>query len=71
MNKVTIICIHLNGSSKDRRKQFRRLVRLNPGCIVTKESDKTFRKKIGTEWVNVEDANSLRTKVFIKGEIQK
>jgi hypothetical protein len=60
-------CVHLNGSAKDRRKQFRRLVRLNPDCVVTKESDKTFRKKINDQWVTVEDANSLRTKVFIKG----
>lgn len=62
-----IACVHLNGSAKDRRKQFRRLVRLNPDCVVTKESDKTFRKKINDQWVTVEDANSLRTKVFIKG----
>jgi|WetSurMetagenome_2_1015567.scaffolds.fasta_scaffold28182_5 hypothetical protein len=63
-------CIHLQGNAKDRRKQFRRLVRLNPQSIVTKESDKTYRKKIGNEWITVEDANSLRTKVFIK-EVDK
>jgi hypothetical protein len=62
-----IACVHLNGNAKDRRKQFRRIVRLNPDCIVTKESDKTFRKKINDQWVTVEDANSLRTKIFIKG----
>lgn len=59
--------INLNGNSKNRRKQFRRLVRLYPDCVVTKESNETFRKKIGGQWVTVEEANSLRTKVYIKG----
>jgi hypothetical protein len=61
-----IVRTSLKGSAKDRRKQFRRLVRLNPDCVVTKESDKTFRKKIDNQWVTVEDANTIRTKVLIK-----
>lgn len=64
-----IMHVHLNGSSKDRRKQFRRLVRLNPDCAIWLESNKTIRKKINGEWVSVEEANSVRTQVFIKGYI--
>lgn len=59
--------LHLKGSAKDRRKQYRRLVRLNPECDIRLESNKTIRKKINGVWVSVKEANSVRTQVFIKG----
>ena len=60
----------LSGSSKDRRKQLRRIKKENPDCIV-KVTAPSMYKVINGERVQVEDANVPQTIVIIKPKDQK
>lgn len=55
----------LSGSSRDRRKQLRRIKKENPDCII-KVTAPCMSKMINGERVHVEDANVPQTIVVIK-----
>ena len=55
----------LSGSSKDRRKQLRRIKKENPDCII-KVTAPSMYKTINGERVHVEEANVPQTIVVIK-----
>jgi hypothetical protein len=55
----------LSGSSRDRRKQLRRIKKENPDCII-KVTAPSMYKVINGERVHVEDANVPQTIVVIK-----
>ena len=57
----------LSGSSKDRRKQLRRIKKENPDCII-KVTAPSMYKVINGERVQVEDANVPQTIVIIKSK---
>ena len=59
------ITTKLRGSSKDRRKQLRRIKKENPDCIIKVTAPCMF-KMINGERVHVEDANVPQTIVVIK-----
>jgi hypothetical protein len=62
-NKTLIT--HLNGSSRDRRKQYRALCRKYPDALIKRCSHLT-PKIINGRRVHVEDANSPQTIISIK-----
>lgn len=63
-----MITVNLNGNARDRRKQFRALVRKYPNASITRQAgrDHYTIKSLGDgRRVAVEDANSLQTVVRI------
>jgi hypothetical protein len=68
LNVRDSITVNLNGSARDRRKQFRALARKYPGATITKQAGDSHytRKNLNGTYVTVEDADSPQTVVLIR-----
>ena len=59
------IVFSLSGSSHERRKKYRKILRAYPNACIEKRSSRVCYKEINGKRVRVEDANSIQTSVVV------